>query len=58
MSIFSSEFYIKQLYLVEGDLGEEHFGLIIGNGRVDNDIVTLVPVNWGSYAVFIAKLQS
>jgi len=42
---------------VEGDLGEEHFGLIIGNGRVDNDIVTLVPVNWGSYAVFIAKLQ-
>lgn len=42
---------------MEGDLREEHLGLIIGNGRVDNDIVTLVPVDWRGYAVFIAKLQ-
>lgn len=42
---------------MEGDLGEEHLGLIIGNGRVDNDIITLVPVDWRGYAVFIAKLQ-
>jgi hypothetical protein len=43
---------------VEGDLREEHLGLIIANGRVDNDIITLVPVNWRGYAVFITKLQS
>jgi hypothetical protein len=43
---------------VEGDLREEHLGLIIANGRVDNDIVALIPVNWRGYAVFITKLQS
>lgn len=42
---------------MEGDLREEHLGLIIGNGRVDNDVFTLVPVDWRGYAVFIAKLQ-
>lgn len=42
---------------MEGDLREEHLGLIIANGRVDNDIVTLVPVNWRGYAMFVAKLQ-
>lgn len=57
-SIFSNGFDIKQSYLVEGDLREEHLGLIIGNGRVDNDVFTLVPVDWRGYAVFIAKLQS
>jgi hypothetical protein len=42
---------------VESDLREELLRLIIGNRRVDNDIVTLVPVDWCGYAVFVTKLQ-
>jgi len=55
--MFRKSFSITQSYLVEGDLREKHLGLVIGNGRVDNDVVTLVPVHWCGYAVFIAKLQ-
>jgi hypothetical protein len=42
---------------MESDLREELLGLIVGNGRVDNDIVTLVPVDWCGYTVFVPELQ-
>ena len=42
---------------VEGDLGEQFLGLLVVNGRVDNDILSFVPVDWGGNFVLITELQ-
>jgi len=42
---------------VESHLREELLGLVIGNGRVDNNVATLVPVDRCGYPVLIPELQ-
>ena len=42
---------------MEGDLGEQLLGLLVVNSRVDDDIVSLVPVDGSGNLVLITKLQ-
>ena len=42
---------------MDGELREEGFGFLVGNGWVDDDIVTLLPVDGGSNAVLVADLE-
>lgn len=42
---------------MSGVLREEGFGLLIGNGGVDDDIVALFPVDRGSDAVLVTELK-
>ena len=39
-------------------VGEEGRGLVGGDGGVDDDVVTLLPVDGGGDAVLVAELES
>ena len=45
-------------YLVDSVLGEESLGLLGGNTGVDDNVVTLLPVDGGGNAVLVTDLQS
>ena len=45
-------------YLVDGVLGEESLGLLIADGGVNDNVVTLLPVHRGRDAVLVANLES
>jgi len=37
---------------------EEGRSLLLGNGGVDDDIIALLPVDWGGDAVLVTELKS
>lgn len=43
---------------MDGELREERFSLIIGDGGVYDDIVALLPVDRSGYAILVSDLQS
>ena len=43
---------------MDGELREEGFGFLVGNGWVDDDIVTLLPVDRRGYTILVTNLQS
>jgi hypothetical protein len=47
-----------QVRQVNGVLREEGLGLLVVDGGVDDDIVTILPVNGGSDAVLVTGLKS
>ena len=46
-----------QVWQVNGVLREEGFGLIVADRRVDDDILTLLPVDGGGNAVLVTDLE-
>ena len=42
---------------MDGELRDEGFGFLVGNGWVDDDIVTLLPVHRSGHAVLVADLE-
>ena len=44
-------------YLVGGEFVEQGLGLLVGYSRVDNNIITLVPVSRSGNAVLVTELQ-
>ena len=46
-----------QVWQVSGVLREEDLGLVVGDRRMDDDVVTLLPVDGGGDAVLVTDLE-
>lgn len=44
-------------YLVRGEFGEQGLSLLVGDSRVDDNIISLVPVGRSGNAVLVTELQ-
>ena len=43
---------------MDGEIGEERLGLLVGDGRVHDHVVALLPVDRRGDAVLVANLES
>lgn len=47
-----------EIWLDDAELWEEDLGLLVGDGGVDNDVVSWDPVDWGGDTVLVATAKS